>query len=359
MPCNLIHVQLCRMLLLAGAIALLGACASMQYATQAWQGNRELLRMAVPIEQLLEDPALDPALAARLQLALDARRFASDELRLPDNASYTRYAALPRPFVLWNVFVTPELSMEPVQHCFLFAGCLAYRGYFDDARARQAADEWRARGKDVHLGGVPAYSTLGWYEDPLVSSMLHWDDDYLLELIFHELAHQQFYARDDTAFNESYATFVGRQGVDQWRARQNLPPRDQTLQRRQQDLTLLMLTAREELSGIFESGLSEDAKRLAKAERFDRLRADYRTMRDTQWEGDRRFDGWMEGELNNASLLPFGLYDQWVPAFAELFRSVGDDWARFHERVAELGRSPAAERESTLRQLHRTARQSP
>lgn len=340
-----------RTALALACLLLLGGCSSLHYATQAWQGNRELLRMAVPIDEMVADPQTDPALAARLELALDARRFASDQLKLPDNASYTRYAALPRPFVLWNLFVTPELSMEPVQHCFLFAGCLAYRGYFDETQARDAAERWRDEGKDVHMGGVPAYSTLGWYDDPLVSSMLHWDDDYLLELIFHELAHQQFYARDDTAFNESYATFVGRQGLDEWRASRGLPPRDQALQRQQQELTELMLAARDDLASLFLSEASDATKREAKARRFERLRAEYRQLRDNRWGGDPRFDGWMESELNNASLLPFGLYDQWVPAFAELFSESAGDWQRFHERVAELGRAPAAEREAVLRRL--------
>lgn len=340
-----------RVLVIGGLVWALGACGSLQYANQAWQGNREVMRLAVPIEELLADPQTDPVLAGRLQLALEARRFASEELLLPDNASYTRFAALPRPFVLWNVFVTPELSMEPVQHCFLFAGCLAYRGYFDQGKARAAADQWRAGGHDVHVGGVPAYSTLGWYDDPLVSSMLHWDDDYLMELIFHELAHQQFYARDDTAFNESYATFVGRQGVDQWRAAQGQPPRDQALQRRQQELTELVLAAREELAALFTSSATDEVKRAGKAERFAQLRADYRTLRDTRWNGDTRFDGWMEAELNNASLLPFGLYDLWVPAFGQLFEDSGSDWAQFHQAVAELGLRPAAEREARLHEL--------
>lgn len=340
-----------RVLIILGLAWTLVACGSLEYAHQAWQGNREVMRMAVPIEELLADPQLDPALAARLQLALEARRFASEVLLLPDNASYTRFAALPRPFVLWNLFVTPELSMEPVQHCFLFAGCIAYRGYFDETRARQAAAEWRASGHDVHIGGVPAYSTLGWYDDPLVSSMLHWDDDYLMELIFHELAHQQFYARDDTAFNESYATFVGRQGVDQWRAARGQPPRDPALQRRQHELTELVLAAREDLTDLFSSAATDDAKRAGKAERFEQLRADYRDLRDGRWNGDRRFDGWMEAELNNASLLPFGLYDLWVSAFGQLFEDSGGDWENFHQAVAELGRVPAEERQARLREL--------
>ncbi|WP_150305635.1 aminopeptidase [Pseudomonas saliphila] len=336
------------LLALAGLFA---GCSTVEYAHQAWQGQRAVIRDSVPIHAIVEDPAADPHLQDRLTAALQARRFASDALALPDNPSYTRYTALPRTYVVWNLFITPEFSLDAVEHCYLVAGCVAYKGYFEEASAHQEASAWSEQGMDVFVGGVPAYSTLGWYDDPVLSSMMHWDDDYMAKLIFHELAHQQFYIKDDTAFNESFASFVGEQGLREWRASRGLPPPDMTLDRRQQQLTELVLAAREDLAALYASEQNDADKRAAKTERFARLQADYRALRDEQWEGFAGFDQWFGDSLNNAALLPFGLYDQWVPAFARLFQQVGQDWSAFYAAVEQLGQLPEADRTRRLAQL--------
>lgn len=343
-----IFTRLIPLLVLAG---LFSGCSSVEYAHQAWQGQRAVIRDSVPIRTILEDPSADPHLKGRLAAALEARRYASEALGLPDNPSYTRYTALPRTYVLWNLFVAPEFSLDAVEHCYPVAGCVAYKGYFDEARAQREASAWRDQGMDVFIGGVPAYSTLGWYDDPVLSSMMHWDDDYVAKLIFHELAHQQFYIKDDTAFNESYASFVGQQGLRQWRASRGLAPPDMALDRRQKQLTELVMAARAELTALYASELNADAKRAAKAERFARLRADYQALRDTHWEGFAGFDQWFGEALNNAALLPFGLYDQWVPAFEVLFRQQGEDWAAFYAAVEQLGGLPESARTARLTEL--------
>lgn len=337
-----------RGLIITALVVLLSGCSGLSYLHQAWQGQREVMRLAVPIEAILADPAADPELQRRLALALAARQFASDQLALPDNASYTRYSALPRPYVLWNLFVTPQLSVEPIEQCFPWLGCVGYRGYFVQADAQAAAAEWQARGKQVFIGGVPAYSTLGWYDDPVLSSMLHWSDEELVRLIFHELAHQQVYVRNDTAFNESYATFVEQQGLREWRSLQGWPEPEASERQQQREFVQLMLTAREDLQAIYSRPLAEAEKRSQRDRRLARLRADHADWRDQQWAGSPRFDHWFAGELNNASLLPFGLYDQWVPGFAVLFAEVGSDWVAFHARVAELGQQSAELRREVL-----------
>ncbi|WP_331457068.1 aminopeptidase [Halopseudomonas salegens] len=327
----------------------LSGCTSLGYLHQAWEGQREVMRLAVPIEDILDDPGADPALQRRLALALEARQFASARMALPDNLSYTRYSALPRPFVLWNLFVTPELSVDAIEQCYPWLGCVGYRGYFAQADAEAAASQWRARGKQVYIGGVPAYSTLGWYDDPVLSSMLHWSDEELVGLIFHELTHQHFFVRDDTAFNESYATFVEQQGLREWRKLKGWPEPTETERKQHQAFVQLMLAAREDLQRIYAQPLAAEALRRQRDQRFARLRTDYAEWRDQHWAGSARFDHWFAGELNNASLLPFGLYDQWVPAFAALFAEASDDWSAFHARVAEVGRLTTEERLRVLR----------
>lgn len=330
---------------------LLSGCSSLGYYGQLAEGQWQLLRARQPVERLLDDPGTSAPLRQRLAQAEQARVFASEQLKLPDNRSYRVYADIGRPYVVWNVFATPELSLQPVTHCFPVAGCVAYRGYYRQGAARGAAALMRQQGLDTYLGGVEAYSTLGWFDDPILSSMVGWGDERLAALIFHELAHQRFYVKDDTEFNESFASFVEQEGSRQWRMARGLAPiRDDALRQREQ-FTRLVLDSRERLQAIYAGPRDDAGKRAAKQAEFERLRQAYRQLRDGQWGGDRRYDAWMYGPMSNAKLLPFGLYDQWVPAFAALFGQVGGDWALFYQRVEALGRLPAEQRKAELARL--------
>ncbi|MCS4066450.1 putative aminopeptidase [Pseudomonas putida] len=323
----------------------------MAYYGQLAEGQLQLLRARQPVGQVLADPATSPQLRERLAQAEQARVFASQQLKLPDNRSYRVYADIARPYVVWNVFATPELSLQPVTHCFPIAGCVAYRGYYQQGAARGAAALMRQEGLDVYLGGVEAYSTLGWFDDPILSSMVGWGDERLATLIFHELAHQRFYVQDDTEFNESFASFVEQEGTRQWRAARGLAAVGGEQGQQRDQFIRLVLASRERLQGIYGGPLDDAHKRLAKQAEFERLRREYRQVRDGQWGGDKRYDAWMYGPMNNAKLLPFGLYDQWVPAFAAVFREVGGDWLRFYQRVEQLGRLPIEERKAALQRL--------
>lgn len=336
-------------------VLLLSGCSSLDYYSQLAGGQLELLRARQPLDALIADPALDSDLRRRLQLAREARDFASSHLGLPENDSYRSYADLGRPFVVWNVFATDEFSVEPRLHCFPIAGCVAYRGFHQQGRARGAAALLREQGRDVWVGGVEAYSTLGWFDDPIVNGMLRRDDQRLAALIFHELAHQQLYVTDDSAFNESYASFVEREGLRQWLQARGLPAPDSALEHQREYFTQLVLESRARLAALYASGASENALRAGKAAEFERLRREYRQLRDQHWPGDRRFDAWIDGPLNNAKLLPFGLYDQWVPAFAALFEHSGRNWSRFHGDVDLLARLPAAQRQQRLEALRAAA----
>ena len=301
------------------AAVLLNGCSSVGYYGQLAEGQWQLLRARQPVEKVLADPASSPQLRARLQHAEQAR-----------------------------VFATPELSLQPVTHCFPIAGCVAYRGYYRQGAARGAAALMRQTGMDVYVGGVEAYSTLGWFDDPLLSSMVGWGDERLASLIFHELAHQRFYVQDDTAFNESFATFVEQEGSRQWRAARGLAAIEDDQAQQRDQFIRLVLASRERLQVMYAGPLDDAHKRVAKQAEFERLRREYRAVRDSQWAGDTRYDAWMYGPMSNAKLLPFGLYDQWVPAFAAVFGEVGGDWGRFYERVEALGRLPVEARKAAL-----------
>lgn len=347
----------CLVPLLLGA--LLSGCSSIDYYSQIGRGQLDLLAARRPVDDLLADASTSDDLKRRLALAQQARDFASASLALPNNRSYRVYADLGRPYVVWNVFATAELSLDPVTHCFPIAGCVAYRGFYQQGRARGAAALLKGEGMDTYVAGIEAYSTLGWFDDPILNTMLHWDDERLAAVIFHELAHQQLYVAGDTAFNESFASFVEQEGLRQWRDTRHLAPAHPAdeLQRRQ--FTEMILASRERLQALYESTATEDTKRAGKAAEFERLRAEYRKLRETHWNGDRRYDAWMAQPLNNARLLPFGLYDRWVDAFATLFHAAGGDWPTFYHRAAALGELATDEREQALAALVEQRKDTP
>ena len=330
---------------------LLGGCSSLDYYSQLASGQWRLLHAREPVAEVIADPNSAPALREHLIKSQQARAFASRQLHLPDNPSYRLYVDVGRPYVVWNVFATGAFSLDPVTHCFPVAGCVAYRGYYSQGAARGEAALQRQAGMDVYVSGVETYSTLGWFDDPILSSMLSRGDERMAALIFHELAHQRFYVKDDTEFNESYANFVEQEGARQWRVARGLAPQSLAASKQNDQFIQLVLDARERLKTLYGQPLSAEVMRERKAAEFERLRRDYRQMRDTQWAGDKRFDPWINAPMNNAKLLPFGLYDQWVPAFAALFKQVSGDWPAFYSAVEQLGALPMEQRKLALRRL--------
>ena len=311
------------------------------------------MQRARPVDDWLADAATTASLRERLQLAQRLRDFAVRELHLPDNASYRRYAELPRTAAVWNVVAAPELSLTLETWCFPVAGCVGYRGYFDRADAQALAAQLRARGLDVDVYGVPAYSTLGWTNwlggDPLLSTFIRWPDAELARLLFHELAHQVVYVPDDTAFNESYATAVERLGLQRWL--QQAGPAAQAghaaLEARRRDFRALTQQARRDLDALFRSPASDADKRAGKVALMQRLRADHQALKAGPWGGFAGYDDWF-ARANNATLGVLGAYDDLVPAFERLFERQGGDFARFHAEVKRLAGLPQAQRAAAL-----------
>jgi predicted aminopeptidase len=334
--------------LLTGALCgLLGGC----YLMQAANGQYRLLHARVPIDTLLADPGTPPELRARLTEVHAARTFASHELALPDNDSYRSYADIGRPFVVWNVVAAPEFSLQPKRWCFPVAGCVAYRGYFHEQRARDLALELEARGFDVVVEGVPAYSTLGKFADPVISSMLRYDDDELAATIFHELAHQLIYVRNDSEFNEAFATTVEEVGLTRWLERQGEAQRIgrfHTEQEREAALLALLKAARARLAALYESGAPVAELRERKRQLLAELAADIRALERRQGVHYPVYDEWIAAGLNNAQLAAVATYYDCVPGFKRLLATENDDLARFYAAVRELAKQPRDERHALL-----------
>jgi len=338
---------------LIGLGGLLAGCADLGYYRQAAVGQWRLLEAREPVADLLADPDTPPELRQRLATAQTLRAFASAELALPDNGSYRTYADLQRPWVVKNVFAAPELSLEPRRWCFWIIGCLSYRGYFDVAAAEQLAGELRAAGDDVYLADIPAYSTLGWFDDPLLNTFIQWPTARLAELLFHELAHQRLYIDDDSAFNEAFATAVGQLGTARWLAQHATEPERANyaveLGRREQFLHLAA-TTRERLMAVYAGSGDEASQRADKQRILAELRERYQALK-REWGGYSGYDRWFAQDLNNAKLAGVSTYHRQVPAFVALFTQEGQDFAAFYRAAAVIGQLPPAEREARLQAL--------
>ena len=339
------------LLLLAATLAIAG-CSTLGYYGQAAYGHLSLMAAAKPVDEWLADPATPDKLKQRLTSAQEIRRFASEKLALPDNKSFTTYADLHRPAALWNSFATPELSLNLKVWCYPLFGCAGYRGYYDLAEAKAFADDLRAQGYDVAVWPVPAYSTLGWFPDPLLNTFIDWPEAELARMIFHELAHQIVYVKDDTIFNESFATAVEQEGVRRWLAAANNPAAQAAWERNQTvraDFIALVRATRAELAAVYAGSEDDATKRAAKARVLDGARERYAQLKRDRWGGWGGYDRVFGAELNNAQIAALGAYNDLAPAFAALLAAQGGDFARFYAEVQRLAALPKDERRGALR----------
>jgi predicted aminopeptidase len=335
------------------AASLIAGCANLPYYLQSVRGQLDIWSRQRDIEAVVANPETSASLREKLEAVLSIRNFASSELSLPQNSSYRSYANLERPFAVWNVFAAPEFSIEPRHWCFIFAGCVNYRGYFNKAEASRFADDASREGYDVFVGGVPAYSMLGYFPDPVLNTFIRYPTPQLARLIFHELAHQVLYVRDDSVFNESFAVTVEQEGMRRWLNRYGSEQDRMTSalvgQRRTQFVNLIE-AYRERLSGLYRTPLPPREMRADKAALFAQLDEDYAKLKES-WGGFAGFDRWFEGKPNNALLASIAIYTKKVPAFQALLSREGGDLVRFYSAAKALAGMGKAERTAALERL--------
>jgi len=346
-----------RIIVVTMLLALAG-CADIGYYMQSMGGQFDVWNRERPIGDVIADPATPAALREKLEGVQRIREFASRDLGLPDNASFRRYADLGRPFVVWNVFAAPEFSTKPLQWCFPVAGCVGYRGYFDKAEAERFAADLAAGGGDVYVGGVPAYSTLGWFADPVLNTFAHYPDPGIARLIFHELAHQVVYVRNDSVFNESFAVTVAREGIRRWLERHGSAHDKATYERMRhyrEGFIRLVQDYRERLDALYASGLAPQEMRERKRELLEAMTRDYGKLK-AGWNGFGGYDRWFAQRPNNALIASVTIYTQMVPAFQALLEREGRDLPRFYLAVRELAGLDKQERTRRLDSLLAPAR---
>ena len=342
----------------AGALLLLvSGCAQWGYYLQSVRGQLDIWSREKPIQDVINDAASPSALRDKLTFALRAREFATTELGLPQNQSYRRYADLERPYVVWNVFAASEFSTQPAQWCFVMAGCVSYRGYFAKADADAFAAAAGATGNDVYVGGVPAYSTLGWFADPVLNTFVNYPAVEIARIIFHELTHQVAYVKDDTVFNESFAVAVEREGLRRWIAQHGSARDQQQFDQRQRyraDFIALVRTYRTHLDALYKQRIAPDAMRESKQRLFDDMQRDYVKLK-ASWDGFAGYDRWFAQPPNNALLASVAIYTQRVPAFEALLREQGGDLPKFYAAVKALAKLDKAARDAALARYAPTA----
>ncbi len=340
-------------LILAAIMLLLSGCESLAYYTQSVRGHLHVMAASRDIDKLLADTTVDADLKQRLQQVRAIRSFASEQLQLPDNGSYLEYADLKRKAMVWSVLATPADSLTPKQWCYPVIGCAAYRGYFDQDEAEAYARRLQAQGLDTAVLPVPAYSTLGWFDDPLPSTVIHWPEYSLAGLIFHELAHQKLYVKGDSRFNESYASVVEEEGVRRWLDR--LGDQSQIEQwreagTRKQDFHRLLQQLREALLSLYQQPLDSKQMLERKQQYFANLHKDYQQLKK-HWNGYSGYDVWMGRSVNNAHLAGINLYRAWVPALRIMLAQQAGDMADFHGRCQAMAGMPQLQREARLQAL--------
>lgn len=332
----------------AGLAVWLGGCANLGYYAQAVNGHLDIRHRTQPISEIIADPNTSQTLKHALTAVIRLREFAIRELKLPDNQSFTTYADLGRPYAIWNVSATPELSMQLEEWCFVAIGCVHYRGFFSETEAERFAEGLRKKGYDVTVGGVRAYSTLGWFSEPILNTFLRYSETELAQLMLHELAHQVIYVRDDSTFNESFATAVELEGVGRWLASNGTTEQRAAFdakQKKRAASTEIMLYYRKQLEALFASDKSNAEKRAAKVHIFTELRRKLSSLEAAQTGlSNLEYERHLAQYLNNAYLASISTYTNLVPAFQALLAKQDGNFGQFYQAVKEISRLPEIER---------------
>ncbi len=338
---------------LLGCLLAFSGCSSLGYLAHTAGGHLDLMAKREPIESVLQQAETDAKTRASLLNAQSIRDFASSNLSLPENASYTHYVELDRDYVTWVVFAAPELSLQAVSWCFWIVGCVPYRGYFEHAKALEFGEQMKAKGLEIFVSPVAAYSTLGWFSDPLLSSMLRRGEISTADTIFHELAHQQLYIKNDTEFNEAFATAIARAGVRDW-LRSN--EKDELLARYEQSVVRKnkiysqIQQLRKQLKEIYATSSSNDEKRTQKIMAIDEYRKTVATIL-SKWEHGDRYRAWALEEMNNAKLNAISTYQELTSEFIALLEVCGKDYHKFYQVVASMQKLDKQQRRDYLGKL--------
>jgi predicted aminopeptidase len=333
------HTRIAIVVSIAVTVLATTSCSNISYYAQSIAGGYRVLADREPINEVLLDPSISPTVKDKLTAVLEMRDFASNSMRLPENDSYRTYVDLKRPYAVWNVFAAPEFSMDMKEWCFLFVGCVRYRGYFDKMDAQEYANELRQDGLDVYVAGIAAYSTIGWFDDPMLNTIINRDEIRLAGLIFHELSHQVVFIKGDTAFNEGFAVAVELEGIKRWLAHKGssaMLEKYQLRKARHKQFVALVTEVRNILEALYKGGETQNQMRQQKVSIVKKMQEKYITLK-AGWDGFPGYDRWFSKPINNAQIAAVTTYQDYVPAFQKLLAQHNYDMDAFYRAVDVLG----------------------
>ena len=333
------------------AILLIQGCSSLSYYQQAIAGQYKILSNRVDIESLIADDSTAEDLKLKLETIRHIRTFSATEMHMNIGKSYSQYSDTKRDYVVWNITAAPELSLTPHQWCYPIIGCQNYRGYFKQKNAESEANQLQQQGFDTWVGGVTAFSTLGWFDDPILNTFVYRDDSDLAALLIHELSHQVLYIKGDTAFNESFATAVEIEGLHRWLISINQEPLMRRHQLKIEEKKLFISTVSasiERLKAVYESTASDETKRTQKHRIIEEMKEEYeQNVLDSHLSG--YFTRWFD-KVNNAKLITVSNYYRYVPAFTAMIAESKGDMSQFYEAAKKLGEQDKEPRDKFLQQ---------
>ena len=329
------------------------SCSSISYYAQSIAGGYKVLAGREPVDEVLADPEVSDEVKEKLKAVIKIRDFATSDMQLPDNDSYRTYVDLKRPYAVWNVFAAPEFSMKMKEWCFLFVGCVRYRGYFDEADAQAYADTLREEGLDVFVTGISAYSTIGWFDDPMMNTIIKRDEIRLAGLIFHELSHQVVFIKGDTAFNEGFSVTVELEGVKRWLEKNGSPEllaKYRERKARHKQFVALVTETRNKLEELYKRTLDVKDMRAEKVAIIENMKSEYQKLK-SGWNGFAGYDRWFSKSINNAQIAAVTTYRDYVPAFQALLAEKKYDMPAFYKAVESLGDLDSEERLDAINAL--------
>lgn len=332
-------------------VVFLQGCEQISYYGQAIQGHLAIMSSEQDIQQLIDSEETDPKLKERLKEVLSALDYAEQHLAMPQaETNYRSFVQLDRNYPVWSVVAAPDDSLSPRQWCYPFVGCASYRGYYSEQEANDYAQNIFKEGHmDIHVGGADAYSTLGWFNDPVLSTFFRRDEIGLHALIFHELAHQVLYLQGDSTFNESFASAVEETGIELWLKQQpELIERFHIRKERGHQFMTLLKTTRADLEEAYQNHETKEARLNKKRDIINQLTDRYNDLKNTHWNGYNGYDRWFEKPVNNARLALVNTYSQWVPAFKHWIKQCDYNYEAFYQAAETLSEQPLEERTRVL-----------
>lgn len=338
--------------LLVLCLCLVSACSNLSYYLQASHGHLELIKSRKNIDRVVSSLKISPASKEKLHLVQQVTHFAEHDLGLPVGGAYSDYVEVDGPYVVWNVFASQRYSFENKQWCYPLLGCVSYKGFFDVNAATRYGKKLEQEGFDVYVGGVAAYSTLGWFDDPVLSTFLMREDYQLAALIFHELAHRVLYINGDTTFNESFASAVEQIALERW-VEASSDPDLLTRYNNNKALNKAFVNFVLGWKGVLQKAYHERDNREGfekqKEQLYKQMRADYERFKARV--GYNGYDDWVNNDLNNAKINTVATYESRVPGFKKMYRQAGEDMAVFLRQCLQLSRMPALERNQYLDEI--------